>query len=203
VSLKYLWFDCETGGLDPEKHSLLTAYFAICDRDLNLLDDLYLQLKPSDISQLSVTEGAMNVNKINLEQHIKDPSTLTYDQGKVKLLELLNRNKIPKKRKHYQPAGHNVQFDKNFIFEQLIPQEEFEKTVHYRTIDTSHICSFLKDVDILPEDVGNLGSLVEYFGIPMRTAHNAKDDIEMNIEVYRAMRQLMQKTKRDKALENN
>jgi oligoribonuclease (3'-5' exoribonuclease) len=49
--MNYIWFDTETGGLNPKIHSLLTAYFAIVDKDLNLIAELSLQLKPSDISK--------------------------------------------------------------------------------------------------------------------------------------------------------
>lgn len=195
--MHYLWFDCETGGLEANTHTLLTAYFAVCDRDLKVIDELYLQLKPEDVSKINVTEGAMKVNGINLQEHLANPETVTYAEGKQQLLQLLIRNKIKGKRKHFMPAGHNLAFDKNFIFAQLIPQSEFETLVHYRTLDTSSACTLLKDVGILPVDLGNLTSLVQYFNIPMREAHNAREDVLMNIEVYRAMRDLLQSRKRN------
>lgn len=186
-----LWFDVETGGTDENKHSLLTAYFALTDDDLNIFDDLYLQLKPDDISQLVVEPQSIEVHKIQPEEHIKDPNTITYSEGKKVLLDFLTKHKIPKKKRHFQPCGHNVGFDINFVTAQLVPHNEWEKLVHYRKLDTSAITSFLKDVEFLPADVGNLSSLVEYFKIPMLTAHNARDDIKMNIEVYRHIKQLM------------
>ena len=195
--MNYLWFDTETGGLNPKVHSLLTAYFAICDKDLNILNELELQLKPSDLSKLSLTQGAMDINKINIEEHLKDPGTITYEEGRVKLKQFLLKNKIKGKRKSFMPAGHNIQFDKEMIWEQLMPQDEFEEEVHYRTIDTSNICNFLKDVDILPNDVGNLESLVDLFQVLKRETHNAKDDVLMNIEVYRAMKDMMRSRKKE------
>lgn len=189
--MHYLWFDTETGGLDAEKHTLLTAYFAICNKDLVIIDELYLQLKPEDTSKISVTEGAMKVNNINLQEHLADPNTLTYEKGKEKLMTMLSKHKIPRKRKSYQPCGHNISFDKNFIWSQLVDQETWESIVHYRDLDTSSVCSFLKDVDILPEDLGQLTSLVEYFELPLGEAHNARGDVLMNIEVYKAIRSLM------------
>ena len=80
---------------------------------------------------------------------------------------------------------------------EAMPQDEFEEEVHYRTLDTSSICTFLKDVGILPEDCGNLMSLVEHFGVPQQEAHNAKGDIRMNIEMYRRMKAMMQARKKD------
>lgn len=183
--MHYLWFDTETGGLDPKVHSLLTAYFRICDDELNFVDDLYLQLKPSDIQKLTVTAEAMEINGINLQEHLSDPNTHTYEEGKEILVSFLEKHKIKGKRKSFRPAGHNVQFDKDMIWAQLIPQDEWEKLVHYRTLDTSIITNFLKDIDYIPQDLGNLTSLAEYFKVPMKEAHNAKNDVLMNIEVYR------------------
>lgn len=186
-----LFFDTETGGINYRIHSLLTAFFAVCDENLNVIDELYLQLKPSDLSLINVTEEAMNINGINLEDHLKDPNTITYEEGRVKLMLFLQKHKIKKKRKSYQPCGHNVSFDKDFIWEWLMPQEEFESIVHYRTIDTSNICSFLKDVDVFPQDVGSLTSLVDYFKITMRDAHNARGDVLMNIDVYKKIKSMI------------
>lgn len=189
--MNYMFFDTETGGLNPKIHSLLTAYFAVCDKDLNIIDELELQLKPSDLSKLKLTQEAMNVNKINIQDHLKDPNTITYEEGRVKLKQFFIRNKIKGKRKSLMPCGHNIQFDKEMIWEQLMPQNEFEEDVHYRTLDTSSVTTFLKDVGILPEDLGNLMSLVEHFGVPKQEAHNAKGDVRMNIEMYRRMKEMM------------
>ena len=195
--MHYLWFDTETGGTDAKVHSLLTAYFAVCDQNLMVVDELYLQLKPSDPSKLNLVAEAMAVNKINITDHLADPSTVTYDEGRVKLKNFLLRNKIKGKRKSYMPSGHNVAFDKDFIWEQLMPQDEFEEEVHYRTLDTSNICTFLKDVEILPVDVGNLTSLVEHFNIPKKEAHTAKGDVLMNIEVYKSIKSMMKSRKKE------
>lgn len=193
--MHYMWFDTETGGLNPQIHSLLTAYFAVCDKDLKIIDEIYLQLKPSDLSQLNVTEEAMNITKINLEEHLSDPNTITYEQGQKTLLAFFAKQKIKGKRRSLQPCGHNIAFDKDMIWHQLIPKEVWEKDVHYRTLDTSSICAFLKDVALIPQDVGSLTSLVQYFDIPLGEAHNARGDVLMNIEVYKAMRNLMKEKK--------
>jgi DNA polymerase III epsilon subunit-like protein len=189
--MHYLFFDCETGGLDCEKHSLLTAYFGVYNEDFNLIDDLNLQLKPSDISLLCTTPEALKVTGINLEEHLADPQTITYEQGKVKLLELLERNKIPRKRRHFRPCGQNIEFDINFLKTQLISDQEWRKYIHHNTIDTLRILTYLQDCGILPKDLGKLESMVRYFNIPMGQAHDAKEDIRMTVDVYKAMRKLI------------
>jgi len=195
--MHYLWFDTETTGKDPKVNQPLTAYFAVCDQDHNVIEELNLQLKPSDPSILRVEQEAMDINKINLADHLADPNTITYEAGRVKLKNLLVKHKIKGKRKHYIPCGHNVSFDKEMIWNWLMPQDEFEEEVHYRTIDTSSITTFLKDVGIFPEELGNLLSLVQYFNIPEKEAHEAKGDVLMNIDVYKAMKAMMKSRKRE------
>jgi hypothetical protein len=55
----------------------------------------------------------------------------------------------------------------------------------------------LKDVGIFPDDVGNLESLVDLFKIPKRDMHTAKDDVLMNVEVYRGMKEMMKVRKKE------
>lgn len=195
--MHYLWFDTETGGKNAKIHPLLTAYFAVCDKDHNIIDDLSLYLKPEDPSKMILEQEALEVNKINIQEHLADPNTITYQEGRVKLKQFLLKHKIKGKRKHYMPCGHNVAFDKDFVWNWLMPQEEFEEEVHYRTLDTSMVTTFLKDLGILPEELGNLGSLVTYFNLPQKEAHNAKGDVWMNIDVYKAMKSMMKDRKKD------
>jgi DNA polymerase III alpha subunit (gram-positive type) len=189
--MNFLWFDCETGGLNARKHSLLTAYFGVYNEDMVLIDGLDLQLKPSNVNDICVTPEAINVTGINLEEHLADPQTITYEEGRVQLLALLERNKIPKKRKHFRPSGQNIEFDINFVKEQLLPDEEWSKYIHHNPLDTLRILTFLQDCGILPKDLGRLESMVKYFGIPMGQAHNAKEDVKMTVEVYKCLKALL------------
>lgn len=201
-NMKYLFFDCETTGLEYDRHSLLTAYFGVFDQDMNLIDELDLQLKPEngDIPNMIISKEAMKVTGINLQDHLNDPQTLTYKQGHDKLKELLERNKTKGKRRHYIPCGHNISFDLDFIWSQLMEKSQWEKTVHYgKKLDTYQICTFLQEVGMLPKDLGKLTSLVEYFKIPMGQAHNAREDILMNAAVYRRIRDLMSEKKVENA----
>lgn len=197
--MNYLWFDTETAGLDPKKSPVLTAFFAVCDKDLNLIDQLELKMKPDSMEGLIIEPGAMQVNKIDLDKHLADPETVSYAEAAKRINELVARNKIKGKRKSFTQAGHNISFDQGFVYQYIMPKEEWEKDIHYRTLDTSSITTFLKDVGVFPETVGSLTSLVEHFKIPMKEAHTAKDDVLMNIEVYRQIRNLMSQSKNSMA----
>jgi len=192
--MHYIWFDCETGGLDKDVHSLLTAYFAIYDENLNLLEDLDLKLKP--VSETFVTTPeALKITGINIEDHLADPETITYEEGKKKLMAMLTKHKIKGKRKHFRPSGQNVQFDIDYVKEWLTGKEDFNSMIHHRSVDTLALTTVLQDVGIIPKDLGNLSSLVEYFGIPMGQAHNAAEDIRMTVDVYKAYINLLNSMK--------
>lgn len=199
--MHYLWFDCETGGTDEKAHSLLTAYFAILDENFNMLDELDLKLKPSSGVIVNDPEAA-KITGIDTAEHLADPETITYEQGKDKLLKMLDKHKIKGKRKHYRPSGQNIGFDINFVLAQMVDKEDWSKLVHHRPIDTLSIITVLQDVGILPKDLGPLGGLVEYFNIPMGNAHNAKEDIRMTVDVYKALIALLQSLKGN-ALQGN
>lgn len=176
-------FDCETGGLNPNGHTLLTAYMAILDENLNKLDELDLKLKPDD-GKYVCDQEALDVNKIILEEH--DKIAITYSQA-IPLIETFLKKHSPKKR-GIRPAGHNIAFDIAFLKGQLKIDKIWEDKCHYRVLDTTPIATFMQDLGVWPDKLGSLTSLVEYFKIPMMNAHTAKDDVLMWIEVYKQMK---------------
>lgn len=187
--------DTETGGLDCKKTDVLTLHAAICDEDLKILDELSLKLKPE--GRLPICEdGALKVNKIDLKAHLADPATVIYPEGKKKFLTFLD--KYLKKRGRYSNLsllGQNVGFDKNFIFEYIVDPSTWNNYMSYNDEDTKNVCTFMKRCGWLPKDVGTLASLVEFFGIPKREAHEARGDVLMTIDVYKAQIALMKSKK--------
>ena len=133
----------------------------------------------------------MRVTGINLETHLADPKTVTYEEGAKLLLALFERNKVKGKRKSLRPYGQNIQFDINFVTAQLIRSDIWSKYVHHNPIDTLRICTFLQDIGFLPDNLGKLESMVRHFDLPLGEAHNAKADVKMTMEVYKAMRKML------------
>jgi len=133
---------------------------------------------------------------IDPDELLANPDTVTYTEGRQKLTEMLLKHKIPKKRNHYQWLGQNIaSFDIPFMEAQKFFTSEQSKKcgVHHNVLDTTVYATWLKRIGILPNDVGNLGSLVKYFGIETREAHRAKDDVLMQKEVYIAMSDMIKK----------
>jgi oligoribonuclease (3'-5' exoribonuclease) len=197
MSKLYVPLDTETGGLDPKTSDVLTIYIAVADENFKILDELDLKLKP-DGDRLPVTEaGAMKVNGIDLAKHLADPTTITYSEARAQISTMLKKHL--KKNGRYSnliPMGHNVPFDLNMIHHHIMNKEEWEKICHYRNIDTNPIVWLMKDSQWWPSDLGNLGSVVDYLGVPKRAAHNAKEDTLMMVDVYKKILEIM-KSKRD------
>ena len=192
----YIAFDTETGSINPKNGDLLTFYGAILDDNLRIVEELDLKLKPND-GRLPIAEaGALKVNGINLKEHLEDPATITYKEAHAKIMTMLRR--YLKKNGRYsniRPLGQNVQFDIDWTQEHVIPKDEWDATIHYAKIDTKLLVDFFKDCSYFPRDLGGLGSVVEYLGIPKRQSHTAKDDTLMCVDVYKKMIELMKSRK--------
>ena len=187
--MNYLCYDLETGGLDKHKHTITEAFFAIWDEEWNLLDTLHLYLK-NDAGEVIGEEAAWKMTGIDPDELLANPDTITYSEGREKLLTMLKKHKIPRKRNHYQFLGQNIAaFDGPFMEAQgFLTQEHRKKAgIHHNVLDTTIYITWLKKLGILPATVGSLGSLVEYFDLQKREAHRAEDDVYMQKDVYIAL----------------
>jgi DNA polymerase III epsilon subunit-like protein len=198
----FVAMDSETGGLNPKQVDVLSLYMAVTDEDFKVLEELDLKLKPND--RLPVVEGqAMAVNNIDIEKHLSDPNTITYLEAKKKIIAFAK--KYLKKKGRYSNLivlGQNVMFDLGFIWEHIVPKEEWETIFSYNVEDTKTASLFLKRCGWLPKEIGTLKSLVEYFDIPRREAHEAKGDVHMTLDVYKAMIALMKSKKEGGSSQN-
>jgi len=196
MSNYFIAFDTETGGLDEKKADLLTAYFCVLDEEFKIQEELSLKLKP-DGGRLPVAEaGALRVNKINLQEHLADPETVSYCEGKEKLTTMLN--KYLKKNGRFsnlKPMGYNVPFDIRWTQQHLLSQEEWQSTLHYKNVDVMERVDFLKEAGWFPPSLGSLNTVVDYLQLPKRNAHNAREDTLMTVDVYRKLLDIMKSKK--------
>lgn len=179
----YIALDVEAGGVVPEV-SILTAYFAVLDDKFALVDELSLAIKPDD-HVYHVTAEALEVNGINLIEHEKIATTAGAAGGKLRefLIKSSNLGAIK-----LIPIGHGVAGDLNKVYEEVLNKKEAQKYISWRVLDTGVIAQFLRTCGKLPESVtAGLDSLVEYFGIERRKAHDAKNDTLMTVDVLKAL----------------
>lgn len=186
---RYIAFDCETGGLNPDS-SLLTVYFVVLDSDLTtILGELDLKVKPNAGGSYKVSGEALGINKINLIEH--DKIAITEGEAAQKLYAFLQLHN-PMGSHKLIPVGHNVVFDELFIKEHLISSANWGKFVSYRHLDTGGISELLRATGHMPRDVkGSLGSIAEFLNIKFDDAHTAKGDTLATVKVLRKIIRLL------------
>lgn len=184
MSAEYVAFDAETGGIGVE-NSLLTLYMAALDVKLNIVDELYLYVKPNAGKPYVIQPEALAINKIDLIEH--DKKAITESEAGQKLREFLWKHSKNGKVK-LVPIGHNVTFDEMFIWEHILGKKEYEKYVSYRKLDTAVVAQFLKLQGKVPTTVtGSLTSLIEFLGLKFDGpgAHDAKSDTLATVAVLK------------------
>lgn len=185
----YIAVDTETGGLGSDV-SLLTAYIAILDEKMEIMDELDLAIKP-DNHIYHVTAEALKINKIDLVKH----EEVAISPGKAGELfrELIKKHSDNGKNKLI-PLGHNVVFDMEKLYDNVLNKKESQNFISYRVLDTGSTGRFLIVAGLIPETVtGSLGSYVKHLGVKEREAHTARGDVEMTIDVMKAMMSLVER----------
>lgn len=182
----YITMDLETGGIGTDC-SLLTAYFGVLDKDMNLLDSLDLKVKPNEGKPYVVHAQGMSVNKIDLIEH--DKTALSESEAGGQTFAFLKKHSDNGKVKLI-PVGHNVQFDILFIYEHLLTKKHFDQFVSYRKLDTGTIAQFLKYCGLIPADKsGSLEYLAELYKVKfLDRAHTAESDAMMCVEILKEMK---------------
>lgn len=183
----YMAFDTETGGLKPEKHSLLTAYFAFCiknDKDeFEVIDDLSLSLL-DPTGEFRITPQAMEVNRIDLRKHRTE--AISPIEGARLLFEKMEKYS---KGGKITLIGQNIPFDEGFINVNLIPKSIWGNMVYVdpkMKRDTREILGAMKMQGKIPAAQSlSLGKVAEYLGVSVdsESLHNAKYDVLLTIKV--------------------
>jgi DNA polymerase III alpha subunit (gram-positive type) len=184
----YIFLDNEMGGLEREKCSLLTCYFLATDDNFNVIDNLYLFLRPDD-GIYRICGEAMRVNKINLAEH--DTKAITYKEGGTKLYKWLYALTDGGKTKAVV-VGHGVYGDVEWIIQHLMSRNTWQNFTSYRKLDTQAVCQFLKTCNRFPESIsGSLTSIAQYFGIDVdeNAAHSAEYDSKLTFQVFLKLRE--------------
>ena len=190
---KLLFIDTETGGLDPQKHSLLTIGACVMVEGY-IIDKLEIKLKQDTYN---VTSSALNVNKINLLELDTDIKN-AFNQ----IIMFIQRNFGTKDK--IILAGHNINFDIGFLkifWEEglkTIPEYSrsqflWNKLFYYHYVDTMQISAFLNDAGIINAPNNKLEALIKYFSLNPESRHTALEDSIMTSLVYYNMIQILKR----------
>jgi DNA polymerase III subunit epsilon len=183
---RLLFIDTETGGLDPEKHSLLSVAMVVWE-DMEITDSLELLINDGI---LSVTDEALAINKIDIEKHKK--SAMSPSQAIEQILLFTSRH-FPRQRK-ITVAGHNVQLDISFLkilFSRN--KKDFSKFFSHRIIDTSSILHYLYLAGYLKQRAISSDDAFELFEIKVDGRHTASGDAMASAELFNKLLYLTKK----------
>jgi oligoribonuclease (3'-5' exoribonuclease) len=180
----YLFMDTETGGLTP-KHSLLTVSCIVTDADFNIVPignhspGIHLRVRHDEYA---LTAGALAVNKIDIVEHNRTAFDLPLARQHLK--DYIQRAVEATNKKRLIPAGHNVNFDVQFIRAYLLSDTEWNEFFTYPFLDTAGIARFFTACQRYSGGY-SLTALRDRFLPHMReqSMHNAENDNLVTIEL--------------------
>ena len=183
---RLLFIDTETGGLDPQKHSLLSIALVVWE-DCNIIDSLELLINDG---VLLVTDEALAINKIIIEDHIKDALNPAIATEKLLLFidkHFTGNNKITL-------AGHNVHFDVAFLKTFLSKNnKKFSNYFSHRIVDTSSILYYLFLSGVINQKAISSDKAFEHFEIHVQGRHTALGDAIATAELFTKLLSLTNK----------
>lgn len=167
--MKVLFLDTETGGIDPQKHSLLSVGMIVWEdgvlgaRELiNINDGLNI-----------CTKEALSINKINIDEHIKNAVS-----PKDAVNEIINFiEEHFGKGERVTLIGHNITFDIGFL-KQLFKNNncEYGKYFSHRSVDNHTIMFYLQICGIIKDKIISSRDALKYFNIKPVDRHNDLGD---------------------------
>jgi DNA polymerase III epsilon subunit-like protein len=175
----YLFLDTETGGLDLERHSLLSIGLVVGDAGV-VRDSLEILIRHEPYV---VSAGGLAVNRIDLVQHHQ--AALEPEAALTALETFCGR--------HFPPGepitlvGHNITFDRNFLAVFFAQQgRPLEPRISHRIIDTHSVAAALRDAGRLAIEHLSSSALFQHFGIviPEEKRHTALGDALGTFELY-------------------
>lgn len=178
---RLLFIDTETGGIDVQKHSLLSIGFVVWDRENGIIDKREYYVKQE---KYIATKEAKKINKFNKEEH--QEKAIDGKEIIADMLDFFHRyfssdTLIPL-------AGHNTQFDVGFIKKFLIDNgRSFNSIFSHRIIDTYSIMKFLEYAQILDTDISSSAQALNYFEIDIYNRHTALADAEATVKLFECM----------------
>lgn len=183
---RLLFIDTETGGLDPDKHSLLSVAMVVWD-NMKIIHSEELLINDGI---LSVTKTALAINCIDLEKH--KLSAMSQSQAIEKILLIIGEHFPPGER--ITIAGHNVHFDLGFL-KILFSQNnlDFSKYFSHRIIDTSTILHYLYLAGHIKRRAISSDEAFELFEIKVEGRHTALGDVLATAKLFNKLLNLLKK----------
>lgn len=182
--MKILYFDTETTGINPKVNEII-QFAAIIEIDGVVKEEVDIRCQPTDWEHID--QSALDVNKVTIEQlkTFDDPSIMA-----TKINALFDKyiDKYDTSDKFY-PAGHNVQFDLDFLqafWNKHISKYGTGSYQNWRSLDSRVFANFLNVSGKLDVPDIKLGTICKHWGIEI-DAHDALNDIRAARQVIKKM----------------
>lgn len=175
----YLFLDTETGGLDPQAHSLLSLGLVVGDVE-GIRDQIEILLQHDPYR---VTGGGLKVNRIDLARHHE---TALPPEAALKAFDAFLDPHFPAGTR-ITLVGHNIAFDQAFLGAFLTSQQRtLEPRFHHRSVDTHAIAAALRDAGRLSLESLGSDALFAHFGVspPESLRHTALGDAVATFQLY-------------------
>lgn len=187
---RLLFIDTETGGLDPQKHTLLTIGVVVWDEEFG---ELYADEYAVCSDKYVITKSTLRINHFNEEQHKEKaiaPKEIIHKFYEIKSSFFQEYTAIPL-------AGHNTNFDIQFL-KHLFTScgRSYEKLFSHRVVDTYSIIKYLADCHCIPYKVNSSAKAFEYFNITVDGRHTAIGDARATMQLYSKTIQLVNRDTR-------
>jgi DNA polymerase III epsilon subunit-like protein len=179
-----IFVDVETGGLDPQVHSLLeVGLVAYENGDVWHEDKFYIKH-----DEYVVTADALRVNGLDLRA--------IHEAGITKETAVRRIENLVRFIKPSEPpvlVGHNVDFDRRFLMALFAGEgKSLDDVINHRTMDTAGTIRFLKEAGLLPHDFpGSLHKAARALGYEPQGEHTAMGDIRTTIFVFEQLMKIV------------
>lgn len=195
--MNYVSIDCESTGVHPSCN-ILTVAFVVFNEKGRTLKELEVKILPPD-GIFSVDPRALEVNKIDLAQHLLEAEPLDKVQNKIRsFLQQTTSSVDPSwdgvgdirpwiRRTRLVPVGSQVNGDIRWIKDKVLP--DLSTYISHKVQDTVTIAEFLKEVGILQVEKTGLESLANLFCVSY-TPHIAIEDCRAAKDVFMCMVEL-------------
>ena len=173
----YLFVDLETGGLAPERHSILQLAAVLTDHDLKVQSHFMTYIRPHP--DLAVTAEALAINQLRVEDLITAPDEASVAQALSKFAHLaLGKPRF---------AGFNCKFDLQFLTELWRRQGDIAPPYRVPWLDVLDVARLKPEFDDQLTNL-KLATIAEHLGIDCAGAHDAAYDLLITIEVAKRLK---------------
>ena len=181
-----IFIDTETGGTNPNKHSLFSVGLVAWNREEGIVDSCEIFIKSESYSY---TKEAQKINKFQIEQHEK--KALSHKEAIDAIYSFCKKN--TGKTKEIQMAGHNIQFDIAFL-RKLFDEENrsINRLISHRMIDTFSIIRFLIDAGKIEMNHISSANAFKAFNIMVEDRHSALGDAIATVKLYEELLNVVQ-----------